>query len=147
MVWPEQLRDGKGPQGRERSNPWARLLHYKSLLALSLLRQGLSPAPSHWWHRGSSWEGTGEQGASVEGGRRLSAPRAGFKPILTSEPAKTAAQSYLLMREMQSSARLRSGELPRLFRFSPSLMRDCSTVLQEAGEGGQAFSTGGTVTH
>lgn len=78
----------------------------------------------------------------MEGGRRLSAPRAGLRPVLPSEPAETAVQSYLLMREMQSSAWLRSGELLRLFRLSPSLTRDCSTALQEAGEGGQAFSGG-----
>lgn len=57
-----------------------------------------------------------------------------------------AAHSHLLMRDTQSSAWLRSGELPRLFRFSPSLTRDCSTVLQEAGEGRQGFSEG-TVAH
>lgn len=37
----------------------------------------------------------------------------------------------LLMREMQSSAWLRSVELLRPFRLSSSLRRDCSTAFQE----------------
>lgn len=144
LVWPEQLRDGKRPQGHQRSKPWVRPLCSKSPLVLSpLLPQGLSPAPAHCQCRGPSWEGTGKQGASMDRGWRLPVPRAGLRPISPSELAETGVQSYLLMREMQSSAWLRSGELLRLFRFSPSLTRDCSTVLQEAVEGGQAFSGGG----
>lgn len=74
----------------------------------------------------------------MEGGRRRAQT-----PFTLQKPARTAARSYLLMREMQSSAWLRRVELLRLLRLSPSLTRDCSTVLHEAAEGGQAFGGGG----
>lgn len=67
----------------------------------------------------------------------------GLSPLLPSKPTRTAARSYLLMREMQSSAWLRRGELLRLLRLSPSLTRDCSTLLHEAAERGQALVRGG----
>lgn len=74
----------------------------------------------------------------MEGGRRRAQP-----PFTLPASEDSKAQSYLLMREMQSSAWLRRGELLRLLRLSPSLTRDCSTLLHEAAEGGQASVGGG----
>lgn len=119
-----------------------RLLHSKSPLAPSLLSQPRAshppqPAACAGLQAGKRQES--KEPAWRETGRSQH-PQAKLRPILPTEPAATAAQRYLLMREMQLSAWLRSGELLRLFRLSPSLTRACSTMVQEAGEGGQAVS-------
>lgn len=136
-MWPEQLRDGKGSQGHQRSNKSCPLSSGRPLL-----EQGSE--------LGRDREAEGHCGRRQEPlsprSREFGGLRVRFRPILPPRAHRAAAHSHLLMRDTQLSAWLRSGELPRLFRFSPSLTRDCSTVLQEAGEGRQGFSEG-TAAH